>query len=205
MITPLPRFLRRADAPRSVQSLPEKTRLTVQFGNLSTALETCFALPAWARSPTQAGPSRLRFSVQTVNFTFHNRPPPTSQRALEKPESRVQTVNFTIVGDHLMAMQSRLDALQLRVWFVNFTFHNWLCAQILTASVIARFTVLFVNHTTVRRTNPMSSAPLLCPYFAACTHAQTGAKGGANEVGQNRPRQKAKRLKGAGISCSETP
>ena len=172
MITPLPRFLRRAGAPRSVQSQPEKTRLTVQFVNLSTrpmwpefilsdveGLETCFALRAWVRSPTQVGPWRLRFSVQTVNFTFHNRPPPTSQRALEKPESRVQTVNFTIgnplsastsfgsltpkfrvsfvnftiVGDLLMAMLSRLEALQLRVWFVNFTFHNWLCPLILTA------------------------------------------------------------------------
>ena len=181
MITSLPRFLRRADAVRSLQSSPDKTRLTVQFVNpstslrtcLSTALETCFALRAWVRSPTQAGPSRLRFSVLTVNFTFHDQPLPTRPRALVKSESRVQTVNFTF-RDALIASTSfdfvamrfsvsfvnfavpacacipiRRPPLepQKRVRFVNFTFHNRLCAQIPVGSARIRFTVLTVNFT----------------------------------------------------------
>ena len=119
MITRLLHSLCRAGAPCSLQSLPDKTCLTVQFVNLSTALKTCFAPPAWARSPTPAGPSRLRFPVLTVNFTFHNQPLPITQGALVKSESRVQIVNFTIDGALRSAARVRSSRPQFGVQTAN--------------------------------------------------------------------------------------
>ena len=128
MITLLHLLGHRVDALRSQKSLSDKACLTVQFVNpstslrtcLSTALETCFARPAWTRSPTHPRPSRLRISVLTVNFTIRSQPLPISQCALAESESRVQIVNFTIHHPLWAWARARSSRPQFSVQTVNF-------------------------------------------------------------------------------------
>ena len=100
-------FLRRADAPRSPQSRPEKTRLTALFVNLSTALETCFASRIAICTLARVRSSRLRFSVQTVNFTI--RDPLSAQAFSGSMATRfsVLFVNFTILHPDCFGPRAR--------------------------------------------------------------------------------------------------
>ena len=152
MITPLLHFLRRASLPRSQQSLPRKARLTVQFVNLSTALETCFASRLDVCMTARAHPSRLRFTVLTVNFTIHNQPLPITQRALENPESRVLTVNFTIRDPVNAQASSASVETRFSVSFVNFTIRDALCTAARVRSSRPQFGVQTANPSTSLRT-----------------------------------------------------
>ena len=170
MNSPIPRFLRRADAPRSLQALPEKTRLTVLFVNLSTrpmwpefilsdaeGLETCFA----SRMKDQALSPRVRCSLQTVNFTFHHRPLPINQHALEKPESRVLFVNFAPRMEVCMTGQARTSRVRFSVQTVNFTFRNR--PLLINQHVLEKpeMHVQFVNFTICGLLNGAASIPIL--------------------------------------------